>query len=99
MSLERNEKMMRKALRNSVSVGVAWYLMAAYTYYHEDQPILSDQSFDKLAKLLKKNWTEIQHRHKHLISEEELEAGTLLLDKDSFPLIAVDTAKKLIPTS
>jgi hypothetical protein len=58
---------------------VPWYLMGAYAYYVEDSPIISDQVFDKLALTLLKAWGDIEHFHKHLISFDDLRAGTLLL--------------------
>ena len=65
--------------------GVAWYLMASYAYYWEDDPILSDSAFDQLGKDLLARWDKVQHRHKHLLSEDELRAGSCLLSKDKYP--------------
>jgi hypothetical protein len=52
--------------------------MAAYSYYELDDPILEDASFDLLAKKMLSRWDAITHRHKHLITKDDLEAGTLL---------------------
>lgn len=57
---------------------VPWYIMAAYAYYVDDQPILSDQIFDKLSKKMLKQWDEIDHFHKDYITKDDLEAGTYL---------------------
>jgi NAD-dependent DNA ligase len=57
---------------------VPWYLMAAYSYYEQDDPILSDGLFDALAKRMLECWNDIDHWHKDLITTEDLEAGTLL---------------------
>lgn len=57
---------------------VPWYLMAAYSYYEQDDPILSDGLFDALAKRMLECWDDIDHWHKDLITTEDLEAGTLL---------------------
>ena len=35
---------------------VPWYLMAAWAYYEDDNPILSDSVFDDLAKTMHKKW-------------------------------------------
>ena len=35
---------------DNLNMTVPWYLMAAYAYYEEDRPILSDSYFDRLAK-------------------------------------------------
>ena len=55
---------------------VPWYLMASYAYYEEDNPILEDATFDRLAKILLKDWDEVEHFHKHILTKEMLEAGT-----------------------
>ena len=57
---------------------VPWYLMASYAYYEQDQPILSDGLFDGLAKRMLECWDDIDHWHKELITQEDLQAGTLL---------------------
>ena len=69
---------MASLTRRNANLMVPWYLMAAYAYYELDAPILTDATFDALAKRLLVAWPRIEHRHKHLISVEELEAGTLL---------------------
>lgn len=60
------------------SMMVPWYLMAAYAYYVEDEPILSDSIFDRLSKKMLKEWENIEHMHKEFISEGDLKAGTFL---------------------
>lgn len=55
---------------------VPWYLMAAYAYYEQDDPILSDAVFDRLSKRLLENWDTIEHLHKEYLSEDMLRAGT-----------------------
>jgi NAD-dependent DNA ligase len=57
---------------------IPWYLMAAYSYYEQDDPILSDGLFDGLAKRMLECWDDIDHWHKDLITTRDLEAGTLL---------------------
>lgn len=52
------------------------YLMASYLYYVENRSILSDTEFDQLCKELLDAWDQIDHRHKHLTTKEDLEAGT-----------------------
>ena len=55
---------------------VPFYLMSSYLYYKEDRQILTDEDFDRLAKRLLDNWDSVEHMHKHLISKEDLQAGT-----------------------
>ena len=62
----------------NINMTVPWYLMAAYAYYVEDNPILSDNFFDKLANKMLDRWNEIEHYHKHYITEDDLRAGTFL---------------------
>ena len=49
----------------NINMMVPWYLMASYAYYKEDDPILSDQFFDNMAKVMLDKWEEIEHFHKH----------------------------------
>ena len=57
---------------------VPWYLMAAYAYYIDDEPILSDSIFDRLSKKMLKEWENVEHMHKEFITEDDLKAGTFL---------------------
>jgi hypothetical protein len=63
---------------NNPNLMVPWYLMAAYAYYVEDNPILSDNVFDKLAKRMLECWDKIDHFHKESITVDDLKAGTFL---------------------
>jgi NAD-dependent DNA ligase len=55
---------------------VPWWLMASYLYYRRGESLLSDGYFDQLCRDLIANWDAIEHRHKHLIDREQLDAGT-----------------------
>jgi hypothetical protein len=57
---------------------IAKYLMCAYAYYVEDNPLVPDHEFDSLAKHILENYDTIEHRHKHLITKEDLQAGSYL---------------------
>lgn len=72
------DKMCMDVTDDNVNMYVPWYLMAAYSYYVEDDPILSDSRFDRMARTMLERWDEIEHHHKHLITEKDLEAGTYL---------------------
>jgi hypothetical protein len=74
---------------------VPWYLIAAYAYYILDESLIQDNEFDTMAKELLASYDEIEHRHKYLISKEELTAGTLLLAKEKYPLIVASVAEEL----
>ena len=62
----------------NINLMVPWYLMAAYAYYEQDAPILSDSFFDDLAKTLLVVWDDVQHRHKEYITVDMLNAGTYI---------------------
>ncbi len=64
-------------VKRNRNMSVPWYLMASYAYYHLDQPFLSDAAFDELAKFMLERWKAIRHRHKDLITEDDLRAGSL----------------------
>ena len=86
---------MYKAVKRSVNLYVPWYLMAAYAYYVEDDPILSDAVFDGMARTMLEKWENITHQHKHCITVGDLRAGSLLLaDYPSRVIGAVETLKK-----
>ena len=57
---------------------IAKYLMCSYAYYVEDNPLISDEEFDNLAKWLLEHWDAVDHPHKCYITKQDLEAGTYL---------------------
>lgn len=63
---------------DSINMYVPWYMMAAYAYYVEDDPILEDNVFDMLAKRMLEHWDEIEHPHKKYLSKDMLKAGTFI---------------------
>lgn len=85
---------MRKLVGANVNLGVPWYLMAAYAYYELDTPFMDDADFDWLARELLHKWPHVQHRHKHLITEDDLRAGSLLTR--DWPGLAMGAAEDLL---
>jgi len=65
-------------LEKNKNLYVPWYLMAAYAYYVESDPIFSDAFFDQMGKTMLKEWDNIEHFHKHHITVDDLNAGTYL---------------------
>ena len=63
---------------NNTNKNFLTYLMAAYAYYVEDDPILEDNVFDKMAKRMLELWDEIEHPHKQYLNKDMLEAGTFV---------------------
>lgn len=72
------EKACMETCDDSINMYVPWYLMAAYAYYVEDDPILEDNVFDMLAKRMLNLWDEIEHPHKQHLNKDMLEAGTFI---------------------
>ena len=52
------------------------YLFCSYLYYKEDISPMPDSHYDMLCETLLKNWDNITHYHKSLITKSDLEAGT-----------------------
>ena len=76
-------------------MSVPWYLMASYAYYVEDDPILSDAQFDRLAKRMLESWDSIEHIHKEYIKEDYLKAGTYLGEYPSRIQGAIEELRKI----
>jgi hypothetical protein len=58
---------------------VSYYFMAAYAYYVEDEPIGSDHMFDVVCRYLLQEFDNLpDHKHKYLLTKENLRAGTYL---------------------
>lgn len=72
------EKAFHDITDGNLNMLVPWYLMAAYAYYVNDDPILNDHTFDWMAKKMLRHWDEIEHIHKHHITTDDLNGGTFL---------------------
>ena len=75
---------------------IAKYLMCAYAYYEQDDPLISDQEFDELAKFILENYDAIDHPHKHLVTKDNLEAVTYLGEYPNMVIGAVKSYRKEI---
>jgi len=76
--IPKHEKYTSMMVSKSKNMLVPHYLMASYAYYQEDNPIYSDAYFDNMAKVLLRNYDDIEHIHKEHISKGDLEAGSFL---------------------
>lgn len=66
------------------------YLMASYVYYILDQNVMPDMEYDELARYLLEHYDEFEHQHKHLVTKEDLSAGTLFaLKEEDYPRMVV----------
>ena len=52
------------------------FLMSSYLYYEKNKSVLTDEQFDNVCKKLYNNWEKVTHMHKHLISKDDLLAGS-----------------------
>lgn len=91
---ERLEAVCRGALQTAPRSAVAWYLMASFMYYHRNISLISDAFYDYLGATMRDHWPVFEgHRHAHLITPEDLAAGTLYRHQESdYPTITRDTA-------
>jgi len=55
---------------------VPYYLIHSYLYYEKDNPIVSDEEYDRICKMLYESYDTVKHCHKHLIDKESLLSGT-----------------------
>lgn len=78
--IEKIEKYYMDVIDDNINMTVPWYLMASYAYYEEDNPIMSDSVYDRLAKKILNNWDIIEHRHKEYITKDLLSAGSYIGD-------------------
>ena len=82
------------SISKSDNMLVPWYLMAAHAYYVDDNPILSDEMFDRTAKKILAKWGIINHMHKHLLDIPTLEAGSYLGPYPSMVVGALEDLRK-----
>ena len=83
----------------SPHAAIPWFLMASYLYYHHDVSLISDGLYDDMAKAILEAWDELDHRHKHLLSEDALKAGSLYsLRVEDYPGMTKGGARHLIKT-
>ena len=94
MAITPIEKSCFDCVEGNINLSIPWYLMACYAYYVEDNPILEDVSFDRLAKKILNDWDKIEHIHKPYLTKEILESGTFLGEYPSRVKGAVDSVRQ-----
>jgi hypothetical protein len=94
MAVKDIEKACMDICDDSINMYVPWYLMAAYAYYVEDDPILEDSTFDKMAKRILDHWDEIDHPHKKYLNKDMLKAGTFSGDYPTRVKGALDSVRE-----
>ena len=81
-------------IEKNMNMLVPYYIMAAYSYYIEDDPIISDATYDQIGKWLLENYDIVEHQHKHLIDKEQLEAGTCLIQYPTIIKYALENLRE-----
>jgi hypothetical protein len=83
-------------LKNSPNSAIPWWLIASWSYYCRDVPLISDGLYDEMAKAMLDAWDDLEHPHKHLITRGDLEVGSLYALKDEdYPRIVKYAAANL----
>ncbi len=76
---------------------VSQYLIHSYLYYLCNRPVIDDSAFDKICHDLLVNWDSITHMHKHLLTVEDLKAGTgYTLKMTDYPEIVKSVASTIL---
>ncbi len=86
------EKLLLEATNDNHNLMVPWYLMLSYAYYVEDDPLVSDGVYDRLARRMAEHWDTIEHIHKDVIKIDDLKAGSFL---GTYPSRLPDAVKSL----
>ena len=82
----------KSLIEANINMTVPYYLMASYAYYVQDDPIFTDGFYDGLAKTILDNWDNITHRHRDVLSKDDLAAGSFL---GEYPSIVEGALKSL----
>ena len=87
------EKYCIDVISDNKNMMVPWYLMASYAYYEEDDPLISDSLFDRIADKLLESWEEIEHKHKQFLNRDMLLAATYIGEYPSLVKGAVEQVR------
>lgn len=52
------------------------FLLYSYAYYKRNVSLVTDANFDLMCEKLRDNFDKFDHRYKHLITIDDLNAGT-----------------------
>lgn len=91
------DEVARESFKVNPSSAVSWWIAASYQYYHCNESLLSDECYDRMAKYIQKNFENLKHPHLHLISKENLTAGSLYnLKASEYPEIVKNSSELLV---
>ena len=74
---------------------IPWYIMAAYAYYVQDDPIITDKLFDKIGRRIYEQWDNLTHAHKNYLSQDMVRSGTYLGEYPSRVKGAVELMREI----
>lgn len=94
MTPKQRAQYMWSCIATNRDASVSWYLMLSYLYYQCDITILPDEDYNTLCVKLMDELPSNTHRHKHLVDEDSLRAGTGYSITE-YPSIAVSAAIRL----
>jgi len=63
-------------IHDSVALVFKWYLTTSYLYYKHHVSYVPDTLYDSWCAYLAYNWDVFEHQHKHLVTKDDLTAGT-----------------------
>jgi len=87
----------RESFKGNPATAISFWLSASYAYYCRYESLLSDEVFDKMSKYILEKYDEIEHHHKHLVTEDGLKAGSgYYLKENDYPLIVRVSTEKLM---
>lgn len=70
--------------------------MTSWLYYRHDISVITDHTFDWVCRELALRWSEVNHRHKHFLTEEDVAAGSgYAIAFDQLPSIVTSAASRL----
>lgn len=89
-----NDDLCLSVIKKYPNARIAWWIIAAYAYDQLDDPVISDDLFDKLAIDIDRDWDIITHPHKHLLDRSSLKSSIAIQGK--WPEMAKGAARNLL---
>lgn len=86
MNIDLLDSVCKEKISLDINYSVNWFLMGSYGYYRKDRPILTDSTYDWLARFIAKHWNEIDHAYKGHLDRESLQlTSSFELQEDAYP--------------
>lgn len=86
-------------LSASPNAAVSWWLMASFAADHRGVALLSKKLYREIAAAMLDAWGELEHQHKHLITQDDLVKGHLQrLNSGDYPTMVAGAVDHLLRT-